>query len=173
MNKQESQQNLFVEAFCSSPTFNATQAAKDAGYADASAHIRGWKLLQNSKIQKAITKRLAKRKEAFWIKEDIILKKLWEEATNTDRGSSHAARINALVWLGKHLGMWQDRVPVQEDNKITYNVINYSDNGELKNKIVDKIEENKEEVEQQKDKSLPEGVVLLNYDNKIPSKTRE
>ena len=172
MNQKESQQGLFVEAFCSSPTFNATQAAKDAGYAEASAHIRGWKLLQKPNIQKAITKRLAKRKEAFWIKEDIILKKLWEEATNTDRGSSHAARINALVWLGKHLGMWQERIPVSEESQITYNVINYSDNGQLKEKIVDKIEENKEEVEQQKDESLPEGIVLLDY-NKIPSDARK
>lgn len=165
MRKLNPQQELFVEAFCSSPTFNATQAAKDAGYSETSAHIRGPKLLQNPRVQKAIDKRLEKRKTAFWLKENTVLEKLWEEATRTAGNASHAARINALVWLGKHIGMWREKVEETEEAKITYNVINYSDGGELKGKVNKLVEENKEEVEENKNKELPEGVVLLNYKN--------
>ena len=42
-----------------------------------------------------------------------------------EMGSSQAARINALVWIGKHIGMWQEKQKEEADTRPIINITNY------------------------------------------------
>ncbi len=68
--------------------------------------------------------------------EKEVLEGLLKEAREGTKGSD---RINAWVWLGKHIGMFKEK---QEEKKseasnITYNIINYNDS---KKKVEKKVE---------------------------------
>ncbi len=60
MGSLTAKRKRFVEAYCGPAHLNASQAARDAGYAEASAPTEGWRLLMNADIQKAIAKRMEK-----------------------------------------------------------------------------------------------------------------
>ena len=49
-------------------------------------------------------------KPAAAIDRDYVLRRLVEEAELSGEGASHAARIAALALLGKHLGMFTEKV---------------------------------------------------------------
>ena len=52
---------------------NATQAAKRAGYSDRSAHVTGWRLLQDDEVKEALAAgRLAIGQRLFLAIEDIV-----------------------------------------------------------------------------------------------------
>jgi hypothetical protein len=74
-------------------------------------------------VQFHIAKMLQEKAEALSITPEVILEKLFKEATREDRTSSHSARINALNILGKHLGLFQEKKEVE---KFTFNIVNYS-----------------------------------------------
>lgn len=153
------QQLIFVEAYCSSTNFNGTAAAKEAGYSTPATAANS--LMNMDKIVKAIQDRLDERKKTFWITETDILERLWEEARNIGEGASHAARINALVWMGKHIGMWKNKEE-KEDTQVTYNIIQY--NTPQIEQITKAIEDNREEVESAKDSvSLDEDIIIADY----------
>ena len=157
-------QKLFVEYYCSSANFNAVEAARQAGYINPDRGAS--RILKVRSVAKAIESRLDTRAQAAWYSEDDVLKKLWEEAKTTEgRGNTQASRVNALVWLGKHIGMWKEKI-IEKDNgpkKIEYNIINYATPKTLSEKIKDAIDVEKELVEEHKNDELPEGVVLLDY----------
>lgn len=154
-------QTLFVDAFLSDECMlDPIKAYEAAGYADSfNKYSEAMKVLNSKTVVREINRRMGELDTAFWINEKVIIKKLWEEATKQGMGSSQAARINALVWIGKHIGMWKDKVETQEDKTPTIQVINYGMNEkEVKKEL------NKPEVVEQKDKiSLPEGVIVLDY----------
>ena len=116
-------QQLFVEAYCSSSNFNASDAYVQAGYGGRNKS-KAAELLKVPKIAKAIEARLETRKATFWVREDDVLRGIYEEPTNKDPGSTQTGRIQAWVWLGKHLGMFQEKK--KEDAPVTYNIINYN-----------------------------------------------
>jgi len=155
-------QQLFVEYYCSTASFNAVEAAKQAGYVNpdrGATHI-----LKAKGVSKAIESRLNTRKQVAWYSEDEVLKRLWDEANTTEgRGNTQASRVNALVWLGKHIGMWREKVQEKDKgpNKIEYNIVNYA--APSIKQIEDAIDVEKSVVEEHKDDELPEGVVLLDY----------
>ena len=153
-------EELFVEHYCGTAQFNATQAADMAGYKDKR---EGSVILNRPHVAQAVRSRIEERKQKSWLSETQIMEKLWDEAHKEGQGTSHAARINALVWLGKHLGMWQEKKEQQGETQITYNIINY-DNDARVEKITNAIEDNREEVEANVESaSLPEGVVIASY----------
>ena len=41
---------------------------------------------------------------------DYVIRRLMEEAERYGEGSSHAARISALALLGRHIGMFTEKV---------------------------------------------------------------
>lgn len=158
-------EELFVEAFCGPANFNGTEAYRLANYSTKnkdSATSAASDLLKRPHVLKAIKERLEERKASFWLTEDVILQKLWEEANRTDKGSSHAARIQALVLLGKHIGMWQDKVKAyEESSNVTYNIIQYNQEP-LKEKVVAAIEDHKI-TKDQADSIESFGINLTNY----------
>lgn len=64
------QQQKFVTAYVA--CMNATQAAKDAGYSEASAHVQGCNLLKNPNIARAIESHLAEFRDASGVRAQRI-----------------------------------------------------------------------------------------------------
>lgn len=89
---------------------NATQAAIRAGYSSKTADKIGSELLGKTSISERIQKAMADREARTEITADYVLRRLREEAELTGEGSSHSARIRALELLGKHQGMFADRL---------------------------------------------------------------
>jgi hypothetical protein len=100
-------------------------------------------IINRPPVRAEIERRQEALKKKFKLTEVDILNKLWEEANNCEKGSNHNARITALVWIGKHLGMWQEKKQ-EESNSYTYNIVNY-DSG-IKPEQLEKIIPTNEEV---------------------------
>jgi phage terminase small subunit len=139
-------------------SYNATDAARKAGYANPVED--GQRNLRNKEIAKMIRAHFEELKDSSFYNESVIIQNLWREALNEGPGSTHSARITALVWLGKHIGMWQDRIKeTAEDKKIVYNIVNY-------NTLQEKITENKDDIEKEKqriEENIPEGIEIADY----------
>ncbi|QIA76164.1 terminase small subunit [Rodentibacter caecimuris] len=116
---------------------NATQAAIRAGYSKNRASELGYQLLQKTTVQNAIKEAQKKRSERVQVSQDDVLRGLLEviamstgkqsvtetvvtksengEAIGTDVVKScfepHAVN-KALELLGKHIGMFKDKVDV-------------------------------------------------------------
>ncbi len=90
--------------------FNATQAAIRAGYSQDTAKQQGSRLLSNVDVRAAIDTAIRERSSRALLSQDAVLCGLLEEARYTGEGSSHSARVSAWAHIGKHLGMFIDRV---------------------------------------------------------------
>jgi len=101
-------QQRFVDEYL--VDLNATQAAIRAGYSAKTAGSIGQRLLTKIEIQAELAAAMAAREERTEITADYVLRRLKEEAELTGEGSSHSARIKALELLGKHQGMFTDRL---------------------------------------------------------------
>lgn len=151
-------QKLYIEFYCTTADFTAVEAARQAGYTNPER--AGYELMKNSVVIKAIEKRLDTRaRSAFYTAEDIQ-RALWNEVnTREGKGNTQAARVSALVWLGKSIGMWSEveqkakLLEKQRENpSVVYNIINYSENKDSTNKDFSKesieveVEKNKTDV---------------------------
>jgi hypothetical protein len=109
-------QQLFVDSFLGEAEFNITKAGTIAGCPTRQA---AHEMYKSRGVQSAL-------KETFQSK---VLKRLWKEATNTEKGSTHQGRITALVHLGKHVGMFQEKKEQNTEHtgakQVTYNIVNY------------------------------------------------
>lgn len=153
--KLTDKEQLFVEHFCSGEDMSYAEAARRAGYGKNSVR-EAYAIAAKPHIKAAIKAWRDNRARQFYISESKILDKLWQEANYYDQGATHAGRIQALVWLGKHLGMFTDKTKEQSTGKgNTYNIIQYNSDSsttptpksiEAPEKIVETIEKNKEEV---------------------------
>jgi len=148
-------QEAFVDAFTGEAEFDAIESCRIAGYKNsANPYSSAKRVLDSKAVRLAIHKRMSESN--VWLNEGAVIDRLWKEGLTASNASS---RVNALVWVGKHLGMWKDKQE-DADAAITYNIVNY---GTSKNEMVEKIE-SKPEVALSRDKAeLPEGVVLINY----------
>jgi hypothetical protein len=99
-------QQRFVEYYLID--LNATQAAIRAGYSAKSAGQQGSAMLKNPKVAEAIAAGQAKRAEETGITQSYVVERLKIEAERTGEGSSHGARVSALIQLGKHTGGFAD-----------------------------------------------------------------
>jgi phage terminase small subunit len=89
---------------------NATQAAQRAGYSAAYAGKIGSQLLGKTGVAAAIKKRRSNQAERNELTQDEVIAGLRKEARRQSEGSSHSARVRALELLGKHLGMFVDKI---------------------------------------------------------------
>ncbi|MBT8449306.1 MAG: terminase small subunit [Gammaproteobacteria bacterium] len=155
--KLTEKQEKFIEAFLGECHLDPIKAYEAAGYAHSfNKYSESMKVLNSDSVVREINQRMADKDTSYWINDSIIIKKLWEEATNPD--SPAAARINSLVWIGKHIGMWKEKEQ-EADKTPQINIIQYG----MDKEVVEK-ELNKPEVVSAKDKvSLPEGVQVTNY----------
>ena len=93
-------------------------------------------------IQFHINLHLQEKLEAIQITPEIIIEKLFKEATREGAGSNHAARIQALTQLGKHVGLFAEK---KEGNTHTFNIITYDDSIKIE-EVKDEEEKVEEEV---------------------------
>lgn len=103
-------QQIFVNEYLID--LNATKAAVRAGYSEKTAYSIGSENLRKPEIQKAIEKAFNERKARVLVTQDDVVNGLLDEAKNKDEGASHSARVSAWAHLGKHLGMFTDKVEV-------------------------------------------------------------
>lgn len=87
-----------------------------------------------------------------------IIDKLWEEYA--DEETPKNVKVQILVWLGKHIGMWANSLSTGDKDKstVTYNIVNYN--------IEKEIEKNMGEVEKIIDTTeldLSTGIVITDY----------
>lgn len=97
---------------------NATQAAIRAGYSVKSADKIGSQLLGKAGVSQAIEAAQTRRKERTELTQDWVVERLRAEADDHSEDATHSARIRALELLGKHLGMFVDRVEVKQTARL-------------------------------------------------------
>jgi len=84
--------------------FNATEAAKRAGYSGASSHTTGWRLLRNAEISENVSMRI----ELYAMGANERLKVLSDIAREKDEKT--ADRLKAIEMLGKLAGDYTEKV---------------------------------------------------------------
>lgn len=100
-------QKLFIREYL--VDLNASQAAIRAGYNPKTAGAMGHELLKKPEIADAIALAVKKRAKRTQTTADWVIRYLRIEARRRGDGSSHSARVQALVALGKHLQMFEKR----------------------------------------------------------------
>lgn len=89
---------------------NAAEAAKEAGYNEGVARTTGPRLLRNAMVRAAIDAEYANRSQEVGITVDGVLKDLKDLAQEAKKCKQLSAAIRATELIGKHLGMFVDRV---------------------------------------------------------------
>ena len=101
-------QQRFVEEYLID--LNATQAAIRAGYSEKTAKSIGQENLTKPDIQKAIQEAQEILSNKTQLTVDMVVNGLLKEAQDYAEGSTQSARVSAWAHLGKHLGMFKDKV---------------------------------------------------------------
>ena len=107
-DKLTAKQERFVEEYI--VDLNATQAAIRAGYSEKTARQTGSENLSKPYIQEAIAEAKQNRSDRLQVTQDGVIKGLLREAQRDDDKATHAARVQAWAHLGRHLGMFTDKV---------------------------------------------------------------
>ena len=94
---------------------NATAAAKRAGYSEKNAEKIGHQLLEKTRVAAEVEKRKQKRRERTELTAEWVigkLKDLAERAAEYHDAPHIQAANKSLELLGKHLGLYTDKVNV-------------------------------------------------------------
>lgn len=110
--KLTAKQAQFVQEYL--VDLNASAAARRAGYKDANI---GRQLITKHNVSAAIQKAMQARSQRLCITQDFVLERLREiaerEASDApDSSLKYAAKLRALELLGRHLGLFEDRLRV-------------------------------------------------------------
>ena len=101
-------QQRFVDEYL--VDLNATQAAIRAGYSERTAEEQGYQLLRKTSVAEAIAERQAERAERTETTQDQVIADLKRLARAAEKDRSFAPAIRAHELIGKHLGMFSDKV---------------------------------------------------------------
>ncbi|MEQ1349625.1 terminase small subunit [Acinetobacter junii] len=101
-------QQRFVEEYLID--LNATQSAIRAGYSEKTAYSVGHENLKKPEIQKAIQEAQEILSNKTQLTVDMVVQGLLKEAQDYAEGSTQSARVSAWAHLGKHLGMFKDKI---------------------------------------------------------------
>ena len=101
-------QQRFVEEYLID--LNATQAAIRAGYSEKTAAAIGAENLIKPNIAKAIQEAQESLSNKTQLTVDMVVNGLLKEAQDYAEGSTQSARVSAWAHLGKHLGMFKDKI---------------------------------------------------------------
>ena len=98
---------------------NATQAAIRAGYSDKTAYSIGQRLLKKPVIQKALEADITARAERLTFTADDVIRDLITIKDRCMTGKPFDARgaIKALELIGKNLGMFANKLQVEDTEK--------------------------------------------------------
>lgn len=109
-------QKKFIEEYL--VDLNATQAAIRAGYSPKTARASAARNMKDVNIQAALQKARERQKARTEITADMVLKELLAIATDraddmTNSRLKYSNKIKALELLGKHLGLFTEKVSVE------------------------------------------------------------
>lgn len=88
--------------------YNGAKAAVRAGYKERNARITASQLLTIPNVKEYIEELQQDLLKQCKVEAHVVLNKLMQEATNFDNPGS--TRVQALVALGKHLGLFTEKV---------------------------------------------------------------
>jgi hypothetical protein len=163
MKALSAQEQLFVDAYCGPANYNGKKAYEMVLAKDTSrgywTELDARTVLKRPHVKHAIEQHQKAVSKQMKITEMDILDKLWVEANREGQGANHNARITALVWIGKHLGMFQEKKQEVGPNTITYNIVNYSEAPTQEKVIENKKQESVVEVEN----NLPANIQITSY----------
>ena len=108
MAKLTPKQQRFVEEYLID--LNATQAAIRAGYSEKTAKEIGSENLTKPNIAKAIAEAQEKLSNKAQVTVEMVVQGLLNEAKDLSESSTQSARVSAWAHLGKHLGMFKDKI---------------------------------------------------------------
>lgn len=110
-------QRRFIEEYLID--FNGCQAAIRAGYSESSAKEIAAENLTKPNIKSEIDRLTAQMTEKAIVTKEMVLQGLLDEARMYDEGASHSARVSAWAHLGKHLGIFMDKVELSGKVEVT------------------------------------------------------
>lgn len=95
----------------------AYKAVYPSARTDATACANASRLLRNAKLREYIDQQINLRGERMEITQDMVVRELWgialaEASDETTSKLKFANKLKALELLGRHLGMFRDRVAV-------------------------------------------------------------
>ena len=123
MSKLSAKQRAFVEQYC--VDFNATAAAKRAGYSNATATGSASRLLGKEHIQSAIQAQQNKIQEkatfdAVWIQEQM--REMYDDCKDSGVPGEKGIASKQLENMGKVSGLFIDRHELTGRQNITFNL---------------------------------------------------
>lgn len=104
-------QQLFVEAYFASD-YNATEAARKAGYGGNNLNRVASQLLARPNIKAAIDKLARKKLDEVALTEQYVIKKLVSTIEKAESEGNHAAVLRGIELAAKNLGMLRDRTEI-------------------------------------------------------------
>jgi phage terminase small subunit len=121
-------QQRFVDEYLKD--LNATQAAVRAGYSENTANRVGPRLLSNVGIKKAIAaaQKLVSQKTEIEVID--IINDLQRLAGKAERAGNFSSAIKCKELLGKQIGMFIERIKVEDDSVIEIRWINQKENAD-------------------------------------------
>ena len=128
-------QQRFVEEYLID--LNATQAAIRAGYSEKTAQEIGSENLSKPMVAKAIAEAQEKLSNKAQVTVEMVVQGLLNEAKDLSEGSTQSARVSAWAHLGKHLGMFKDKIEHSGDPNNPINMslkVVFEDDGEASTK---------------------------------------
>ena len=107
-DKLTDKQQRFVEEYLID--LNATQAALRAGYSEKNVLNLGTTRMSKTRVAESVAEAQGKISKRTKVTVDRVVTGLLKEAENTDDGATHSARVAAWAHLGKHLGIFVEKV---------------------------------------------------------------
>ncbi len=94
---------------------NATAAARRAGYSERTAEQQGYQLLQKTSVKAEIQRLIDERAERVEVDADYVVEKL--RTMVEDPNCPASTQVAALGLLGKHLGMFTDKLDINDQRE--------------------------------------------------------
>lgn len=104
-------QQMFVEAYFTND-YNATEAARTAGYTGNNLNRVGHELLSKPHIRAAIQKRADEKLKEISLTEEYVVRKLVRTIEKAEQDNNLAAVLRGIELAAKNLGMLRDRTEI-------------------------------------------------------------
>ena len=97
---------------------NATAAAKRAGYSEKTAYSQGQRLLKKAEVAARIAELQAESAKRLEVTADDVTRMLLESYRDAKAVNQHGPAVRAAELLGKRLGLFKDRVLVNDKARV-------------------------------------------------------
>lgn len=139
------QEQLFLDTITDlNNPVSLTDAATIAYPEILNPQAKSKRLMLKPNVKKSLERRQEINSYVVPYAEDDIIKAMWTEATREGKGSSHSARITALVQLGRHIGMFdtgglRGKNTDNSPSSPVFNIINYNTTTPTPSSIAEKV----------------------------------